>query len=560
MHRIFLSSALVFLMACTAFTQDIAGDWLGTFKMGLQDFHMLLHITKANDGGLTAKLDVIESNTNDVLVSSISIQDSKLSFAVDAFHSKYEGKVDVNATSIQGAFSEPNKSTPMDFKRQAAMGPAIDRAGQILDLLFQEKYAELLATFSSQLRTSAGLTEDKILAEMKKALSPLGAVRKRSDAKAFAEGDLQVVMIPVQFEKGALDFTIVLNSSREVAHFFMRPGTDTTVRRRPQTPVKPYPYREEDVVYENKVSGLKLGATITIPAGKGPFPAVVLITGSGMQDRDESIMGHKPFMVLADHLTRKGIVVLRADDRGAGKSGGGSANDTSADFATDVEAGMAFLKTRPEVDQHKTGLIGHSEGGIIAPMVAVRTSDVAFIVMLAGTGVPGDEILVEQVRLLSEASGASREAAEKNAALEREVLAIAKQTKNKEELEKNLREKLSNTMPEAQVNESIKTFDVPWFCFFLEYDPATDLSKVRCPVLAINGEKDTQISPKQNLPAIKKALESGGNKNITIVELPGLNHLFQTAKTGSPSEYIEIEETIAPVALNTISDWIAKQK
>jgi uncharacterized protein len=559
MHRIFLSSALAFLVACTVFAQDITGDWIGTFKIGSQDFHMLLHITKGNDGGLTAKLDMIESNTNDVLVSSILIQDSKLSFAVDAFHSKYEGKIDENATSIQGAFSEPNKSTPMEFKRQAAMGPAIGRAGQILDLLFQEKYAELLATFSSQLKTSAGLTEDKILAEMKKTVSPLGAVRKRSDAKAFAEGDLQVVMIPVQFEKGALDFTIVLNSSREVAHFFMRPGTDTTVRQRPQNPVKPYPYREEDVLYENKVSGLKLGATLTIPAGKGPFPAVILITGSGTQDRDESIMGHKPFLVLADHLTRKGIIVLRADDRGAGKSGGGSANDTSADFATDVEAGMAFLKTQPEVDPHKIGLIGHSEGGIIAPIVVVHNPDVAFIVMMAGTGMPGDEILVEQVRLLSEASGASHEAAEINAVAEREVLTIVKQEKNTETLESKLREKLGKTMPELQVNDAIKTLEFPWFRFFLEYNPATNLSKVRCPVLAINGEKDTQVSPKQNLPAIQKALESGGNKNITVAELPGLNHLFQTAKTGSPSEYSDIEETLSPIALEMISGWILKQ-
>jgi pimeloyl-ACP methyl ester carboxylesterase len=558
MHRIFLSIALALYMGCTAFAQDIAGDWLGTFKIGPQEFHMLLHITKGNDGGITAKLDVIEINTKGVPVSSISLQDSKLSFTVDTSQAKYEGKVDGNATIIQGTWSEPDKAFPMDFKRQTAASDAvIARAGQILDLLFQDKYTDLFAAFSPQLQ--AVLTEDRMRTDIRGILPALGAVKKRLNAKVYTESDLQVVIIPVQFEKGALDFSITLNSSREVVHLYMRPGTDNTVRRRPQNPVKPYPYREEEVLYENKASGLKLGATLTIPAGKGPFPAVVLITGSGTQDRDETIMSHKPFLVLADHLTKKGIIVLRVDDRGAGKSGGGSATDTSADFATDVEAGMAFLKTQTEVDPHKIGLIGHSEGGIIAPMVAARNPDAAFIVMMAGTGVPGDGILVEQVRLVAEAMGASPSQVEKNVAAQRETMAIVKQEKNTEAMKTKLREKLGKMMPELQVNDAIKTVEVPWFRFFLEYDPATNLNKVRCPVLAINGEKDTQVSPKQNLPAIQKALETGGNRKFVIKELPGLNHLFQNAKTGSPSEYIEIEETMSPVALETISGWILKQ-
>ncbi len=265
------------------------------------------------------------------------------------------------------------------------------------------------------------------------------------------------------------------------------------------------------------------------------------------------------FLVLADYLTRKGIVVLRVDDRGVGKSTGKFADATTADLATDAEAGVAYLKTRSEVDPHKIGLIGHSEGGLIAPMVAARDPNVAFIVMMAGPGVPGDEILVEQVLLISEASGMSHEAAEKNAAREREIVTLVKQGKDDAALEKELQEKFSGQIPEAQLSGGIKCLTSPWFRYLVAYDPAPALRKVKCPVLAINGEKDVQVSPTQNLPAIRKALEEGGNQHVETDELPGLNHLFQTAKTGALSEYGEIEETMSPVAMEKIASWILKQ-
>ncbi len=330
---------------------------------------------------------------------------------------------------------------------------------------------------------------------------------------------------------------------------------------RPQNPAKPYPYHEEEVVYPNKTAGVQLAGTLTIPVGKGPFPAVVLITGSGPQDRDESLLGHKPFLVLSDYLTRRGIAVLRADDRGVGKSTGNFNASTTADFATDTEAGIAFLKTRVEVNPKKIGLIGHSEGGIIAPMVAARNHDVAFIVMMAGTGLPGDEILASQSKLLSEAAGLSRDAAEKNAVKEREVLALVKQEKQGKDnagLEKQIREKLAGDIPEAALGAEIEKLNSPWVRYFIAYDPSIVLEKVVCPVLALNGEKDLQVSPKQNLPAIRRALTAGGNKNFETVELPGLNHLFQTAKTGAVSEYAQIEETIAPAALDKVGSWIEK--
>jgi dienelactone hydrolase len=270
-------------------------------------------------------------------------------------------------------------------------------------------------------------------------------------------------------------------------------------------------------------------------------------------------MGHSPFLVLADYLTQKGIVVLRTDKRGVGKSGGDYATATTSDFASDAEAGVAYLVTRPEVDPHKIGLIGHSEGGVIAPMVATADPSVAFIVLMAGSGVPGIDIIVEQTLRISEAGGQSHEEAEKGAAEERKILTLVEQEKDDAELAKKLREVLAGKVPEATLNAQIKALSSPWYREFIQYDPSTALSKVKCPVLALIGEKDLQVPPDLNLPAIRKALEISGNKNVEVDELPGLNHLFQPAKTGAPSEYSEIETTISPIALEKIASWILKQ-
>jgi pimeloyl-ACP methyl ester carboxylesterase len=336
-------------------------------------------------------------------------------------------------------------------------------------------------------------------------------------------------------------------------------ATVSTPVRRPQNPIKPFPYRDEDVSYRNAGAGITLAATLTMPSGTGPFPAVVLITGSGPQDRDESLMGHRPFLVLSDYLTRHGIAVLRADDRGVAKSTGTFATATSADFATDAEAGVTYLQSRTEIDAKKIGLVGHSEGGLIAPMIAARNPAVAFIVLMAGSGVSGDEILLEQGRLIAAANGATPEQLAQNATRMRAALQLVKTEQDETVLAAKLREQLTGLVPAEAIDAQVKPLLSPWYRYFVRYDPAPALTRVKVPVLAINGEKDLQVPPKQNLPAIRKALESGGNTRIEVVELTGLNHLFQTAKTGAPSEYAQIEETMAPLALDTITRWILKQ-
>jgi fermentation-respiration switch protein FrsA (DUF1100 family) len=353
------------------------------------------------------------------------------------------------------------------------------------------------------------------------------------------------------WSQGGATFPLVLH----------RMATDAPPPRRPQMPQKPYLYREEDVTYSNPAAGITLAGTLTIPQGKGPFPAVLLITGSGPHDRDETIFGHKPFLVLSDYLTRKGFAVLRTDKRGCAKSGGNYATATTADFATDAAAGVAFLRTRAEVDHAKIGLLGHSEGGAIAPMVAAQDSGVAFIVLMAGPGLPGSEILAEQRSLIETAQGAPHDFVEKDAAVHRALYAVIVQEKDKDgaAVEKDVREKFAGQIPDAQLAAEATTLTTPWFRYFLAYDPATSLRKVKCPVLAINGSKDLQVPPEVDLAAIRKALEAAGNKHFVADEMEGLNHLFQTAKTGAPSEYAEIEETIAPVALEKIGSWLLKQ-
>src|SRR5579859_1175985 len=556
---------LVFMGAGLARAQDIAGDWMGTLRAGGAELRLVLHVTKGADGSLKATLDSIDQpGANGIPVNSITLKGSKLSLGIDAVHGTYEGKVAADAQTISGTWTQ-GQPLPLEFKRTTAPLKTEHKPAKPSDI--DGDWMGSLDTGAVKLRIVFHIvnTEDGLTATMDspdqgaKGIPATSVTRDGASLKIEAksiggmfEGKFAADLSSVdgKWSQGGGTMPLVLKKVKDKAELELK---------RPQVPAKPYPYREEEVTYNNKVQNVTLAATLTIPQGTGPFPAVLLITGSGPQDRDESLMGHKPFLILADYLTRHGIAVVRADDRGTGKSTGVFATATTADFATDTEASLEFLKSRPEVDRHKIGLIGHSEGGVIAPMVAARNPDVAFIVMMAGTGVRGDEILIAQGQAIQVAGGAKPEEAAKDAAKEREMLALIETEKDEAKLGKELKEKMTGTVPDAMIDAQIKQVTTPWFRYFLTLDPAVALRKVSCPVLAINGEKDTQVPPALNLPAIRRALEQGGNKNFEVDELPGLNHLFQTAKTGAPGEYAGIEETISPVALEKISGWILQR-
>jgi pimeloyl-ACP methyl ester carboxylesterase len=334
---------------------------------------------------------------------------------------------------------------------------------------------------------------------------------------------------------------------------------------RPQEPQPPFPYVAHDVTFAN--GEIELAGTLTVPEGKGPFPATVLISGSGSQDRNEEVFDHKPFLVLADHLTRAGIAVLRVDDRGVGKSGGSAALATSDDFAGDTLAGVNYLCSRSEIDKKQIGLIGHSEGGIIAPKLATESNKVAWIVLLAGPSVPGSELLLRQVELLARAAGLPHEridlAVKQQAKLVQLIEGDAQEGAIRGMLRELLRSQSGGALSEEQLEEQViaqnANLTSPWFRHFLTYDPRTALRKLEVPVLALYGEKDLQVDPKQNLPEARKALEQAGNKDFFVEEMEGLNHLFQTATTGSIAEYYTIEETMSPAALKRITEWIGER-
>jgi uncharacterized protein len=337
---------------------------------------------------------------------------------------------------------------------------------------------------------------------------------------------------------------------------------------RPQEPKPPFPYTSQDVTFTNVKFNINLAGTLTMPSGDGPFKAVIMITGSGAQNRNEELMGHKPFLVIADYLSRNGISVLRYDDRGVGGSQGIYQEATSADLATDAEAAFDFLKNNPKINKNEIGLIGHSEGGLIAPILASSDTEIGFIVTLAGPGVIGQQIMITQTEDIGRLSGMKESELKESVDIDKRLYAVLRKEKDNDTAEKKVlalykdvleKKKTSAAEIEKEVNQlklrfGAKTYT--WFRYFLTTDPAKYWKEVKCPVLALNGEKDLQVAAHENLTAIQNALKSGGNESVKIVSFQGLNHLFQHCSTGLPFEYGTIEETFSPEVLKIIVDWI----
>jgi hypothetical protein len=351
------------------------------------------------------------------------------------------------------------------------------------------------------------------------------------------------------------------------------PAVAAATIERPQDPRPPFPYRAVDVTFPGG-AGVTIAGTLTIPAGAGPFPAVVLVSGSGPQDRDGSLMGHRPFAVIADHLARRGIATLRYDERGVGRSSGTFGTATSADFADDAEGAVRFARGRAEIARDRVGIVGHSEGALIAPMVAARPRpspgrDVAFVVLLAGPGLRGDSILALQNRLIQSASGVPAPTIDRAVATNARLFAAVTSARDSADAAARLaavRREVVAAAPEgeraavdAALAQATPALLGAWMRHFLAYDPRPALRRVRVPVLALNGTLDLQVPHAVNLAAIDSALAAGGNRDRTTRALPGLNHLFQTARTGLPDEYAQIAETFAPAALDAIASWVAER-
>jgi uncharacterized protein len=561
MKRLFIALILAIIAAPISLAQNVSGDWNGTLNTGTGELRLVLHIARNADGTLKATLDSIDQGANGIPVTSATLKDSHLSLKVDAVNGTYEGKVNPAATSIDGTWTQ-GAPLELNFHRGTiATKPAPKRAkpsdidGDWLGTLDTGMGRLRLALHITN--TDQGLTATMDSLDQNANGIPVTSITRNGTSLKFEMKVISGSYDGTIGENGLTGTWTQLGKSFPLAFKRVKTAADLQLHR-PQNPVKPYPYREEEVAYENPQAKIRLASTITIPSGKGPFPAVLLMAGSGPNDRDESIMGHKPFLVLADYLTRKGIIVLRADKRGVGKSTGDYSQAVTADFASDAEAGVVYLNTRPEVDVHKIGLVGHSEGAVEAPMAAVNNHDIDFVIMMASPGVRGDQLLPAQLRLIEQSTGKSPEEIEKDVATQNDILAAVEKDKDDTALEKDLREKLAGKVPDEQIEMQVKVVSSPWFRGLLDYDPTVILAKLTCPVLAIYGEKDLQVPPDQNLPPIRKALAASGNKNYEVDELPGLNHHFQTAKTGAIAEYGEIEETMSPIAMEKVAAWILK--
>ena len=566
MHKIIGCGAVLAALAATAafsgpgvaLAQEVAGDWHGALAVppGVE-LRIGLSIKRKASGGYEGVLLSPDQTPAPIPLDEVKEEGGLLSFSIKAAGLSYSGHWDEGRKAwigevLQGA-ARPLVLTagkpdplPVVAGLDGDWAGAITPAGATIRLIVH-------------VRTDAGGTVVSLDSPDQGAFGiPLHSL-KRDGGKITFEINGSRYEGTLSADGRSIDGTWTGAAYKGPLSFASRPVA-TSGPKRPQTPRPPFPYRTEDVVVQS-ASGVTLAGTLTLPQGKGPFPAAVMITGSGAQDRDETMLGHKPFAVIADRLTRDGIAVLRVDDRGFAKSTGDFSSATDDDFAVDAAANVAFLRGRADIDPARIGLIGHSEGGLVAPKVAAKDPRLAFIVLMAGPGVPLSEVLRAQRAALAPAMGMSPEQIRKFQALMDHVGAAMRGAKDEADAKARALKVIQAEGAEvirdpSQAEVLAAELSSGWMRNLVDYDPAPTLAKVKCPILALNGSKDGQVPPDQNLPAIRAATRA--NPDVTLVELPGLNHLFQTAKTGSVGEYADIEETVAPIALDTISAWLRK--
>ena len=542
----------------------IPQSWRGVLEAGGVKLRLRFDITRAAEGRLRCDLISVDQGNARIQMDTCQIKAGRLVCRSKRLGIVLDGEYQAGNQQIAGTFTQAGQTFPLELE---AMPPPAPRK-QV-----ETWHGTMKAggrEFDFQFRVFLD-TKKKRSVELDSLSEGLGGLHVDPTFNG-AEVTFEIGVTKARFEGR-------YNADRNrIGGYWIQNGGrfDLVLRRvavaetksilppaRPQTPRGPFPYRVEEVEFSGGREGVRLAGTLTLPRMGGTFPVAVLISGSGPQDRDETIMEHKPFLVLADHLTRQGIAVLRYDDRGVGASTGIFGQANSREFAADVEGAIVYLRSRSEIDPGRIGLIGHSEGGYIAPMVAARRDDVAWIVLLAGTGVPGDQILLNQAERIARAAGAPAAAITLNRRVQQVVFAVIKGGGSPGEVRRAFDDFVATLEPEEQQHPIVAASRAemsgllePWFRFFLTYDPATALARVRCPVLVLNGSRDLQVDPDLNLPAIRAALDKGGNEQYEIHRLPELNHLFQQCQTGLPAEYRQIEQTFDRRALDRISKWV----
>jgi uncharacterized protein len=575
LRQIFASRLVLLSFLALAFSLQVAaqttipleGAYAGTLQAGDAQLHLILHLTKSSSGALHASLDSLDQGVY-AIEASPAVSGGTLKLEVGSVGAQFAGKISPDHQTIEGQWSQGNASLPLKFRRQpegALAHKPSDAVSQVEGL-----WQGALETHNLRLRLQLHVSHDTegnlvaALDSLDQGVAGLPAIKVTQKGTSF---HFEIPAVGGEYE-GVLDST-----KNALTGSWAQTGADQKLEfrrsdqplelRRPQNPAKPYPYVEEEVTFSNSAAGVSLSGTLTLPKGPGPFAAAILIAGSGPHDRDESLANHRPFLVLADYLTRKGVAVLRYDKRGIGKSTGSADNATTLDLAGDAEAALAFLKTHKEIDPRRIGLVGHSEGAMIAPYLATRSKDVAWVVLLAAPATRGEDTLLKQSELIGRAGGLDEPQLVASLTFDRSAYNLIRQEKDHDELAEKLVALVKETgfdsaIPPTALETQLRMFLSPWFRFFLDYDPLPNLQTLKSPVLALYGQKDLQVAAKTNLPLAQTALQDAGNKDATVRELPDLNHLFQHAYSGSPAEYAAIEETISPETLQLIGDWILR--
>jgi uncharacterized protein len=546
----------------------LEGDWSGVLQVGETQLHLVLHLSKDTHGEWHAAVDSLDQAVYGMEASKVTRSEDTLRFELTSVGAQFQGKILPDRKIIRGLWEQGGTGLPLRFEKRAVGAEERLTAGSVSKV--EGTWQGAIETGNMRMRLQLHLSHDE-KGQLTAAVDSLDQGIQGIPASHVTE---QAGQVKFELPAFGAEYNGALNAAKnEIAGHWSQNGNLETLDfrrsdkilelRRPQNPAQPYPYKVEEVSFAAGDGKLALAATLTLPQGAGPFPAALLVGGSGPNDRDETIAGHKPFLVLADFLTKRGIAVLRYDKRGIAKSTGNYADATMENFTQDAQAAFGYLKSRKEVDVKRLGIIGHSEGGILGALVATRSNDLNWMVLLATPATTGERTLLRQSELIARAGGLAEEQITRSLEFDRKAYRAVREEKDAAALERRLRtlveqSGLGAAMPPAALQAQIRMMSSPWFREFLDYDPAPALEKLKCPVLALSGDRDLQVDSTENVPLLRKAYESSGNKDFMVVEIEGVNHLFQKAQSGSPALYGAIEETIAPEILTAVGNWVSK--
>lgn len=570
----FTLAALGLGYSVVAKAETLEGYWKGQIAIPNAPLAIAVTLENEAEANWSGTIDIPAQGLSGFGLNGIEVEEGSVRFTMAGIPGEPTFRGEFGDDQISGTFSQGGQDFP--FTLESAQPPKSDAT--MLDGIPGEGFAgEWLGVIQSgpmslRLALSMEAREDGLVAELNSldqgAMVPVAGVEVEARELVLTMPAINGTYEGTLNSDGSAIEGTWTQSGRDISLVFARQQQKTTLIR-PQEPKPPFPYHSEDITFHHAKDAITLAGTLIIPEGEPPFPGVIFISGSGAQDRDEFLLGHKPFLVIADHLARHGIASLRYDDRGAGESEGDHMGSTIDQFLGDAKAALNVLHGHPSVDT--VGIIGHSEGGVTGPRLAVADPRVRFLVLLAPPTVPITELLSRQSRDILAAQGVdpdliARSVEDQKADLEFIVgsshetddLAEALRDRIDRRLDRySAEERAALQMDDNSREQSLAMATSRWFRSLIVVDPADYLPDMDVPVLALFGEKDIQVAASENADRLGTLME-GSSAHVEIHTLEGLNHLLQHAETGSVEEYGQIEETISPKVLDIISRWIQK--